>query len=54
MEKGVRLVGNGLAPVHAHWETILNDYIAPGRIDTVDLILAHSSVASPLFVVAAR
>ncbi|CDZ96911.1 -like protein [Phaffia rhodozyma] len=38
MEKGVRLQGNGQAPVHKHWETILNDYIIPGKFDPTFMI----------------
>ncbi|KAK4699319.1 hypothetical protein P7C70_g6945, partial [Phenoliferia sp. Uapishka_3] len=41
MEKGVRLIGNGQSPTQRHWETILNDYIIPGKIDVVDLIVTH-------------
>ncbi|ELU38920.1 R,R-butanediol dehydrogenase [Rhizoctonia solani AG-1 IA] len=33
MEKGVRFIGNGQAPVHLYWEEILNDYIIPGKFD---------------------
>ena len=33
MEKRIRLIGKGQAPVHLHWETILNDYIIPGKLD---------------------
>jgi threonine dehydrogenase-like Zn-dependent dehydrogenase len=33
MEKGVRFIGNGQAPVHLYWEEILNDYIRPGKFD---------------------
>ena len=33
MEKGVRFIGNGQAPVHKWWEEILNDYIIPGKFD---------------------
>lgn len=33
MEKGVRLIGNGQAPVHKYWKEILNDYIIPGKFD---------------------
>ncbi|KAI0268339.1 GroES-like protein [Gloeopeniophorella convolvens] len=33
MEKGVRLIGNGQAPVHKYWEEILNDYIRTGKFD---------------------
>lgn len=40
MEKGVRLIGNGQAPVHRYWEEILNDYIRTKKFD-VGLILTH-------------
>jgi threonine dehydrogenase-like Zn-dependent dehydrogenase len=33
MEKGLRFIGNGQAPVHLYWEEILNDYIIPGKFD---------------------
>lgn len=33
MEKGVRLIGNGQAPVHKWWQEILNDLIIPGKFD---------------------
>jgi len=33
MEKGIRFIGNGQAPVHLYWETILNDYIRTGKFD---------------------
>lgn len=33
MEKGVRLIGNGQAPVHKWWKEILYDYIIPGKFD---------------------
>ena len=33
MEKGVRLIGNGQAPVHKWWTEILNDLIIPGKFD---------------------
>jgi threonine dehydrogenase-like Zn-dependent dehydrogenase len=33
MEKGVRLIGNGQAPVHKYWKEILYDYIIPGKFD---------------------
>lgn len=32
MEKGVRLIGNGQAPVHKYWEEIL-DLIKAGKFD---------------------
>jgi len=40
MEKGVRFIGNGQAPVHLYWEEILNDYIRTKKFD-VSLILTH-------------
>lgn len=33
MEKGVRLIGNGQAPVHLYWKEILEDYILTGKFD---------------------
>jgi threonine dehydrogenase-like Zn-dependent dehydrogenase len=33
MEKGIRLIGNGQAPVHKWWKEILNDYILTGKFD---------------------
>jgi len=33
MERGIRLIGNGQAPVHLYWEEILNDYLIPGKFD---------------------
>lgn len=40
MEKGVRFIGNGQAPVHMYWEMILNDYIIPGKIDPL-MVMTH-------------
>ncbi|KAK8850691.1 hypothetical protein IAR55_004611 [Kwoniella newhampshirensis] len=40
MEKGVRFIGNGQAPVHLYWEEILNDYIMTGKFDT-KLMVSH-------------
>lgn len=33
MEKGVRVIGNGQAPIQKYWDTILNEYIIPGKFD---------------------
>lgn len=33
MEKGLRFIGNGQAPVHLYWHEILNDYILTGKMD---------------------
>lgn len=33
MEKGVRVIGNGQAPVQKYWDHILNEYIIPGKFD---------------------
>ncbi|OCH95821.1 GroES-like protein [Obba rivulosa] len=38
MEKGVRFIGNGQAPVHKYWKEILNDYIIPGKFDPTFMI----------------
>ncbi len=39
MEKGIRFIGNGQAPVHLYWETILNEYILPGKFDPTLCVL---------------
>jgi len=41
MEKGIRLIGNGQAPVAKYWEEILNDYIIPGKFDPIDVMVTH-------------
>ncbi|KAI5481243.1 hypothetical protein MNV49_004863 [Pseudohyphozyma bogoriensis] len=41
MEKGVRLIGNGQAPVHKYWEELLNDYLIPKKISPIDLIVTQ-------------
>ncbi|KAL8286411.1 hypothetical protein RQP46_004428 [Phenoliferia psychrophenolica] len=41
MEKGVRLIGNGQAPVHMHWEKILTEFLIPKKIDVVELVVSH-------------
>jgi len=33
MEKGVRFIGNGQAPVHLYWHELLNEYILTGKFD---------------------
>ncbi|KJA21392.1 hypothetical protein HYPSUDRAFT_140565 [Hypholoma sublateritium FD-334 SS-4] len=38
MEKGVRLIGNGQAPVHLYWEEILHNYIMTGKFDPTFII----------------
>ncbi|TCD63644.1 hypothetical protein EIP91_005161 [Steccherinum ochraceum] len=38
MEKGVRLIGNGQAPVHKWWKEILEDYILTGKFDPTFMI----------------
>lgn len=40
MEKGVRLIGNGQAPVHLYWKEILEDYILTGKFDPSLYVLA--------------
>ncbi|WWC92471.1 uncharacterized protein L201_007429 [Kwoniella dendrophila CBS 6074] len=40
MEKGVRFIGNGQAPVHLYWHEILNDYILTGKFD-VSMLVSH-------------
>ena len=38
MEKGIRFIGNGQAPVHLYWHEILNDYLLTGKIDMRDIV----------------
>lgn len=38
MEKGVRFIGNGQAPVHKYWRKILYDYIMTGKFDPTFMI----------------
>ncbi|PPQ65332.1 hypothetical protein CVT26_000047 [Gymnopilus dilepis] len=38
MEKGIRLIGNGQAPVHLYWKEILEEYIIPGKFDPTFII----------------
>lgn len=38
MEKGVRFIGNGQAPVHLYWEMIMNDYLVTGKFDVKKLV----------------
>ncbi|GLB42851.1 putative groES-like protein [Lyophyllum shimeji] len=38
MEKGIRLIGNGQAPVHKYWKEILTDYIIPGKFDPTFIV----------------
>jgi threonine dehydrogenase-like Zn-dependent dehydrogenase len=40
MEKGVRLIGNGQAPVHLYWKEILHDYVMTGKFDPT-FVLTH-------------
>lgn len=41
MEKGVRLIGNGQAPVMRWAEEILNEYIIPGKVKPTELFVSH-------------
>ncbi|KAE8232305.1 hypothetical protein CF326_g2667 [Tilletia indica] len=40
MEKGVKLIFNGQAPVHKYWEELL-EMLESGKVDPVELILSH-------------
>lgn len=37
MERGIRLIGNGQAPVHMHWEKLLK-MIQDGKIDPLTMV----------------
>ena len=38
MEKGVRFIGNGQAPVHLYWHEILDEYILTGKLDLKEIV----------------
>jgi threonine dehydrogenase-like Zn-dependent dehydrogenase len=38
METGIRLIGNGQAPVLKYWHEILDEYIIPGKIDPLMMV----------------
>ncbi|KAM5543319.1 hypothetical protein V8D89_003193 [Ganoderma adspersum] len=38
MEKGIRFIGNGQAPVHKWWNEILYGFIIPGRFDPTFMV----------------
>ncbi|EKM76388.1 hypothetical protein AGABI1DRAFT_63470 [Agaricus bisporus var. burnettii JB137-S8] len=40
MEKGIRLIGNGQAPVHKYWKEIMNDYILTNKFNPT-MIVSH-------------
>ena len=44
MERGLRFIGNGQAPVHLYWEEILNDYIKTGKFDVASLVTHRVSL----------
>lgn len=37
MERGIRLIGNGQAPVHMYWEELL-DKIQQGKVDPLQMV----------------
>jgi threonine dehydrogenase-like Zn-dependent dehydrogenase len=37
MERGIRLIGNGQAPVHLYWESLLK-MIQEGKIDPLTMV----------------
>lgn len=43
MERGIRLIGNGQAPVHLYWEKLLK-YIQEGKIDPLKMVTHRVSV----------
>jgi len=45
MEKGVRLIGNGQAPVQMYWKEILNDYLLTGKIDPLMMVTHRVDIA---------
>ena len=44
MERGIRLIGNGQAPVHLYWEKLLK-MIQSGEIDPLKMITHRVDIA---------
>jgi threonine dehydrogenase-like Zn-dependent dehydrogenase len=43
MERGIRLIGNGQAPVHLYWESLLQ-MIQEGKIDPLKMVSHRVSI----------
>jgi threonine dehydrogenase-like Zn-dependent dehydrogenase len=43
MERGIRLIGNGQAPVHKYWEKLL-EMIERGEIDPLNMVTHRVSI----------
>jgi len=43
MERGIRLIGNGQAPVHKYWEQLLK-MIEDGKLNPLDMVSHRVSV----------
>jgi len=42
MEKGIRLIGAGQAPIQKYWQDILNNYLRTGKLDhALSIIVTH-------------
>lgn len=52
MERGIRLIGNGQAPVHKYWDKIL-DMIRTGEIDPL-VMLSHRVLMEEIDLVYAK
>lgn len=44
MERGIRLIGNGQAPVHLHWEK-LRDMIQNGDLEPLHMVTHRYDIA---------
>ncbi|ORY75481.1 chaperonin 10-like protein [Protomyces lactucae-debilis] len=41
MQRGVKLMFNGQAPVHLYWQEILDEYIVTGKFDPLEVFVTH-------------
>ena len=45
METGIRLIGNGQAPVQLYWKDVLKDYVQTGKIDPLEMVTHRVDIA---------
>jgi threonine dehydrogenase-like Zn-dependent dehydrogenase len=41
MQRGVKLMFNGQAPVHLYWQELLDKYVATGKFDPLEVFVTH-------------
>ncbi len=41
MQRGIRFIGNGQAPTMKWMDSVMNDYVATGKVKPTELIVSH-------------